>query len=423
LPGQSRAGLLAGDIRLGSNPQLAFWAPVALSTAASRALGAGVPTWFVRDGIVRHVPGHDQDFLYLRMPLAGNFEVTGEISGFGLQQVHVLYGGVMVAVALDGKTIEVSQTGRHVRKIEVDPPLGEPKAWQGFRLAVKDSVYAFAVGGRTLPEERLPEAPDPWLALHQEAAGNGAIRNLSITGKPTIPERIDLTRGADLEGWHADYYDEPLSGPLVNWSRRGEEIVGRGYAAALQTSANWQRPGSFNAANAALAYAIGIPGSDHESLLQYQRPLLEDGAIHYEFYYVPGKTMVHPALDRLVLLLEPDGVKVHWLTNTPHERTGLSPGNAKSEPSHRVGPERLPLNANDWNRITMRLDGDTLTLSLNDIPVFKRPLEPTNQRTFGLFHYADQTEARARQVIYEGKWPRSLPEPSELFRPRSQGRP
>ena len=52
-----------------------------------------------------------------------------------------------------------------------------------------------------------------------------------------------------------------------------------------------------------------------ESAIYYQRPLLEDGAVEYEFFYDPDKAHVHPMLDRLVFLLEPDGVKLHWLTD------------------------------------------------------------------------------------------------------------
>ena len=37
-------------------------------------------------------------------------------------------------------------------------------------------------------------------------------------------------------------------------------------------------------------------------------------------------------------------------------------------------------------------------------------LEPENQRTFGFFHYADETQVRVRNVTYHGNWPRVLPE-------------
>jgi hypothetical protein len=159
---------------------------------------------------------------------------------------------------------------------------------------------------------------------------------------------------------------------------------------------------------------IGVPGSLQESLLQYHRPMLEDGEIAYEFYYEPGKALVHPALDRLAFLLAPDGVAIHWLTDAQYDRTGLDPGNTAVEPAHRRGPERLPLKPRDWNRLELSLAGDVVTLRHNGVDVFERPLEPTNGRTFGVFHYADATEARVRNVVYRGDWPRALPDPSAL---------
>ena len=62
----------------------------------------------------------------------------------------------------------------------------------------------------------------------------------------------------------------------------------------------------------------------------------------------------------------------------------------------------------------LRLEGDKVTIELNGQPVFERQLEPENQRTFGLFHYADETQVRVRNVTYQGNWPRTLP--ASLFR-------
>ncbi len=119
--------------------------------------------------------------------------------------------------------------------------------------------------------------------------------------------------------------------------------------------------------------------------------------------------MVHRALDRLTFLLEADGVKVHWLTNSQYERSGLKPDNASTETESLRGPASLPLKAKDWNRLTLSLAGDRVTARLNQTEIYARTLEPTNQRIFGLFHYADETDVRVRNVTYSGHWPRKLP--------------
>jgi hypothetical protein len=83
------------------------------------------------------------------------------------------------------------------------------------------------------------------------------------------------------------------------------------------------------------------------------------------------------------------------------------------EPQYRRGPGALPLLENTWNRLTLNLQGDMVRLQLNGELVYERPLEPTNMRTFGLFHYADQCEAQVRRITWRGAWPRTLPSLAE----------
>jgi hypothetical protein len=47
------------------------------------------------------------------------------------------------------------------------------------------------------------------------------------------------------------------------------------------------------------------------------------------------------------IMIEPDGVRVHWLTDGVYERSGLAADNVQTEPEHRRGPARLPLKAGD----------------------------------------------------------------------------
>jgi len=119
--------------------------------------------------------------------------------------------------------------------------------------------------------------------------------------------------------------------------------------------------------------------------------------------------MVHPVLGRTAFLLDPDGVKIHWLTDGAYERKGLAPDNTADEPESRRGPASIPLKPKAWNKLELNLAGDRVALSLNNQPIYDRAIEPVNQRTFGLFHYADSTQVRVRNVTYEGNWPRSLP--------------
>src|SRR5262249_41461824 len=241
------------------------------------------------------------------------------------------------------------------------------------------------VDGRQIHQAPLPPEGDPWLALQCFGLSTGGARNITISGRPVIPEQLSLSNLPDLTGWLADYYGDSATGQNPDWEEQGEEFRGR--------------------------LRDDFPGSKQESLLLYHRPMLEDGEITYEFFHEPGKVMTHPTLDRLAFLLEPDGVKVHRLTDSQHERTGLAPDNASVEPENRRGPSSLPLKANQWNRLVLGLSGDRVAFRLNGDLSYELALEPTNQRSFGLFHYADETEARVRKVVYRGEWPRALPEP------------
>ncbi|HSQ56170.1 MAG TPA: DUF1583 domain-containing protein, partial [Gemmata sp.] len=157
------------------------------------------------------------------------------------------------------------------------------------------------------------------------------------------------------------------------------------------------------------------PRSFPESALYYQRPMLEDGAIEYDFYYEADKSLVHPMLDRLVFLLEPDGVKLHWLTDGAADKSGVAFDNAKDEPACRRGPAKLPLKEKAWNRLRLEVAGDTVKVSLNGTEVYERAIEATNQRLFGLFHYTDRTAARVRSMTYSGDWGTTLPSNDKLF--------
>jgi hypothetical protein len=271
----------------------------------------------------------------------------------------------------------------------LNPALEKPGDSYAFRLTVKGGRLTASINGRKVHDAPAPPDGDPWVTILSQGMETGTVRQLAITGSPQVPEKINLSTLPDLAGWLADDYLESTTGDNADWDKRGDEITARRMDDA--------------------------PGLKQESLLKHHRPLLEDGQVTYEFYYEPGKVLVHPALDRLAFMIEPEGVKIHRLTNGPFETTALAPDNLAEEPENRRGPASLPLKLNAWNRLVLKLTGDRAELVLNDQSILERTLEPTNQRFFGLFHFADETEVRARNVVYEGKWPQSLP-PS--LRPR-----
>ena len=50
------------------------------------------------------------------------------------------------------------------------------------------------------------------------------------------------------------------------------------------------------------------------------------------------------------------------------------------------------------------MSGDDLSLSLDGAVILERPIDPANDRTFGLFRWAGDREARVRAVTLAGDW-------------------
>lgn len=397
LRGRCALALLAGSEQTvyGTSPGLKHWTPVTHTTAMMRGTGTPMPHWNFKNGALHHFPGHNHDGLYFRIPIRGNFEVTAEV--FGWREIQFCYGGIVAGLGWHRKSFFVSHFGRDPKRTDFNPPLKDVEFTLHYRLVVQDGQYTSYVNGRKFFERRLPENPDPWFVLYQPAGHHGGLRNLKITGTPTVPTELNLSAHSELTGWLTDYYDKAFTGDETDWKKEGEVIVGQKRMDLLKTN--------------------------QESVLHYHRPLLEDGELEYEFFYKPGETMVHPALDRLTFLLEPSGVRVHWMTDAQYERNGLLPDNVFDEPQNRRGPAQIPLKPGSWNKLKLALTDDVVSIALNGVEVYQRKLEMANQRNFGLFHYVDETEVRVRNVVYRGKWPSKLPGSSELFLANSTAKP
>jgi tetratricopeptide (TPR) repeat protein len=368
------------------------WATVPGLNSGTRSLGAGVPRWLLRDGALVHLPGHGDDYLILNTPLRGDFEVSAELKLQGWQEVHVRYGSRQFDLKHDRKHYHLHTSVRSDgRETLILPPLPAAKTnvYQ-FRLAVKDGWLRCFVDGRELVAEKIGLNPEPWLMLHCPHQNTGEVRNLKIVGAPTVPERIDLLAEDDLGMWRP-HLGQP-------WAKRGEEMFMAGAKPEPPEDGKPLPP-------------RGYP----EDAVYYQRPILEDGVIEYEFYYEPDKAHVHPMLDRLTFLLAPEGLKLHWLTDGVAEKTKTPVDNAVDEPSCRRGPAKLPLKPKAWNKVRLAVTGDVVKIALNGVEVYERAIEPTNQRLFGLFHYTDRTEARVRGMTYTGVWPKKVPTEAELF--------
>jgi hypothetical protein len=236
------------------------------------------------------------------------------------------------------------------------------------------------------------------------ASSAGRVSDLRITGEPQVPETVDLLRDSESSMWTADYFGESASlGTQATSSRQS------GYYDDGQNSEQpaWARHADELIGNLAMNRAE----KSLQSLVYYRRPLLEDGELDYEMFYVPGEIEIHPAVGRTVVQIMPERIARHILTDGDLDRSGLAPDN--SAPIEGASPGAA-LKPNDWNQVKLRLKGDELTVLVNDAEVARLTLtEPPSQRFFGLFRYADQQKSRVRNLSLRGDWPKSVSSPNE----------
>jgi tetratricopeptide (TPR) repeat protein len=357
------------------------WAQHTLTRASNRAAGM-VPRWQFKGSESLHLGGEGNDLIYFQSPLRGSFTVEGELSTYGWREARIMYAAQWAGIQYTNEAADLGNLYSHwvgpkfAKKLD---PVGE---WCYAKLVVTPEKASYFVNEQLIHENLLGDNCDPWFAIYSFQQFAASTRFLRITGEPDIPAELLLSKREDLQGWWADMYGDVMSGDTPVWKKDGEEIVGN--------------------------KIVNQEGRSRESLLQYHRPMLEDGEISYDFLYVPKQTHIHPTLGRMVMMLAEDGVKIHWLTDAQFERGGLAPDNLFIEQERRRGTA-MPLKAGDWNKVNLKLKGDVVTLTLNGDTIYERPVDSNNLRNFGFFRYACDTDARIKNVVYRGNWPKSLP--------------
>lgn len=370
------------------------WIPVSARRAISRSAGNPETRWYQNtDGSIGQISGHSDDYLLFQSPLRGNFTIEGQLSPNG--GCGIYSAGESVSLFWKRDSVIVSTFRPAAVQIE---PFGSPIILRSqparLRAEFRDDVRRVYINGRMVRETKLTEHSSPWVGFQSRWQSIASIRDARVTGVPVIPETVPLAESTQLTGW-VPYHGETVGVNGGNWE----------YVPAENDSTE---PGEL------LGRKRGyVAGGCGESLLQYQRPLIENGAVEYDFFYQPGAVETHPALDRLAFLLDPNGVRIHSITDGRYSRTTLRPDNRIDEPANRRGPKKLPLQAGQWNHMKLVIVGDTVTLELNGEVIYERLLESDNERTFGLFHFADESLVRVRNVVMRGDWPNTLPSVSE----------
>ncbi len=364
--------------------KLTQWQPVVYDKPDLRALGFRPSAWNYQRGHLSHVPGETWTQLFFQSPIRGKFEIQAERTTHGYQELTIAYGMHAAEPKHDLSSVRVTKLMHQTKDVggAVQIPRWRDRIGD-FRIVVDTNKITTFANGVQIHSQSMSSQPDPWLVLQMHSPDwSGMVNNLRIVGEPEIMEEIKLLEIAGLAGWRADVYGESFShdGSEAPWKLAGDELQAR--------------------------LSKDRSAINRESLMMYQRPMLEDGEIEFEAFYDPDKVEVHPALGRLAFVIRRDGVKLHHLTDAEWDWEPTLATNNESI----VNDDAIPLKQRDWNRYRLVLAANTLTITVNDVEVCQHELdEEPSRRFFGLFRYADKNKSRVRKIVYRGNWPKVFP--------------
>lgn len=375
--------------KFGDAPPLQDWFPVSASDFGTHGLGFPTAHWEWDGKSVRLLSHHQNDYLYFRSPLSGCYEVECDSTGFDYREAQLMAAGTWVVPAFNHQEYFAGRVGNHLPLGKITPRLSEITDWMRLQARVTEKQCSFFINGRLVHEETLSKDHDPWLAIRVPFSTYGRVRDLCITGNPAIPDTLRLSANHQLHGWTSYYGGGIGDRRYHDWWHETDES-GIGMIVGINTESR--------------------AGTAKESLLQYQRPVIEDGEIEFDFFFDPGKSHVHPAVGRDVMLLQPQGVTIHQITDAHFDCTGADPLNQRSPVTTDADVEVPQLNAGEWNHAELRFRDDGLELFVNGRLVYRgKTAARRNDRVFGLFHYDGDTEIRVRNVEWRGDWPKTLP--------------
>ncbi|MEM1224227.1 MAG: DUF1583 domain-containing protein [Planctomycetota bacterium] len=361
------------------DPEMALtsWLSTAHYNAQRRSQGHGEPLWeSIRAG-TRHLAANSQDFLLYDRPLLGDYEVQLESQVGGWKEIETIIAGTRNLISSDAVVTGDSELG----KVEspIDPPLSNKAGWRHQRFVIRDGVCTAYANGRQVHRRSVVDG-FPWLGFYSHLSQSGAVRNVRIVGSPEVPDSINLLHPT-LPGWRS-YYGHSVKGQPT-WTFEEGHLNGR--------REKFSR------------------GFGRERFIYYQRPLMDGDEVQYQFFYQPGEAIVHPALDRMALVIDTEQVGVHQITDGQFDATFRDKNNLKVRPVDQRRRPDAALLPGQWNQARVSVHGDQLELRLNEELVFLGDLNPNNPRLFGFFYYSDRSQARVRDVTLHGSWPTQLP--------------
>lgn len=375
-----------------------YWVPVSLQTTWTINRGRPNGHWLMHEDHVLHLAGVQPDLLMFSIPLTGDFDFVCETQEGG----HIGtdgglgYGGLQFQAIGRMETLTVTDAdNRHA--VQRYSPFARSDSRPIFnRVSIRshDGIASFESNFHPVWTDSSHVGQSPWVALRSDGTKRPMFRGMKLSGAPTIPSEVRLSDGDHLRGWQTGFFDQEQ--PPFDATIPTLESLDWHLKSGVLTSMETSEP------------------IKQRSLIQYQRPLLDEESITYEFHHNGADTVLHPTLGRLAFLLEPNGIRVRWITTGDRDWTALPADNALLEPLSRRGPRGLPFKENDWNQVIVRQSARDISIELNGEQVYLRRREDSSPQQFALYRAARNSPARARNIVLSGDWPKTVP--ADLFR-------
>jgi hypothetical protein len=365
--------------------------------------------WLTHEEHILHLTGSNNDVLFFRYPLTGEFDFTCEMQVGGSEGTDggLVYGGLQFQPADPNGRLNAWDADLEHLTLKPCPFILREKDRAVYnRVSMRSKVdrSEFAANLHPVWFDHHAALQSPWLGLRSLGKHRPMFRNFKLTGQPAIPRTVKLAAGDELRGWQARFFGE--SQPRFTPGTAPANAAAPVAETVRKIASDWTMTDGI----IETAKQVVDEGESRQSLLQYQRPLLDGETIVYEFFHRADESEVHPAIGRLAFLFEPEGIRIRWISDGEREWTGLAEDNATLEPLNRRGPRPFPLKENDWNAVSVALDKGTIGITLNGSQVYSREMNArqNSAEKFGL--YRDRAfGVKVRNVVMTGDWPYEVP--------------
>jgi predicted Zn-dependent protease len=376
------------------------WVAFDLTVAADPARGALGSRWSADPASFELFTSTKATGAIYALPLAGDFVVTCKARYEKSSSLLPVYAGVAVYPTENNTFVKLTPVGAGATVIPLEKvdPIGE---WFDYRIDVAKEFITISINGKRVLHEKLTAVQsDPWLRLSpRPPLSGGAIRELAITGSPTIPREVALSKGTRIAGWLTDYFAEQDYTSLVSRTNANMRAYGGEFTPEQPTGWKLER-------DEIIAVRLQNPTTNlAESLVRYNRPLATGDQLRLEFLWEAGRNDFSPAIGGQALLLSPEGVKIHQITTLPASISGLSLDNE----APLTGAKQVPLQSGKWNEFTLKVEADKYKIAVNGAEIGELPRNTKSSELFGLFRRRNHIGVSVKNVSLKGAWPESLP--------------